>query len=141
MEVEFHTGLAEPLDHATKLLRKALRQGGRVLVATPQLEALARHLWVFEAREFMAHARPGVADAVWRRSALWLLPGFDTAVDAAPRPAVWVNLGAGPPGALEGCERLIELVASGPDEAEAGRQRWRHYKAQGHTPVVRFDGR
>ena len=141
MEVEFHTGLAEPLDHATKLLRKALRQSGRVCVATPQFEALARHLWSFEAREFMAHARPGVAAAVWQRSALWLLPDFGHPVEAVARPAVWVNLGAAVPEAYEGCERLIELVAAGPDEADAGRQRWRHYKAQGHTPVVRFDGR
>jgi DNA polymerase-3 subunit chi len=141
VEVEFHTGLAEPLEHTTKLLRKALRQGGRVCVATPQVEALVRHLWVFEAREFMAHARPGVAAAVWRRSPLWLLPTFDAEPGAGPRPAVWVNLGAEAPGALDGCERLIELVAGGADEVEAGRQRWRFYKAQGHTPVVRFDGR
>ncbi len=141
MEVEFHTGLAEPLDHAARLVRKALRGGGRVCVASPHWEALSRHLWVFEPREFVPHARPGVADAVWRRSALWLLPAFDPAVEAAPRPAVWVNLGADAPGGLDGCERLIELVAQEPEDVEAGRRRWRDYLLRGHTPVKRFDGR
>ncbi len=141
MEIEFHTGLAEPLDHAARLLRKALRAGSRVCVASPHWEALSRHLWVSEPREFTAHARPGVAAAVWRRSALWLLPAFDAGVDASPRPTVWINLGADAPSRLDGCERLIELVGQAADDAAAGRQRWRAYKAQGLEPVVRYDGR
>lgn len=141
MEVEFHTGLAEPLEHATRLLRKALRQGSRVCVATPALDGLARHLWSFEPREFLAHARPGVAAGVWRRSPLWLLPAFDAEVEGGQRPSVWVNLGAEAPARIEGCERLIELVAGEPEAAEAGRRRWRHYKALGLAPVLRFDGR
>lgn len=140
VEVEFHTGLAEPLDHAARLLRKALRQGGRVCVATPQLDALARHLWSFEPREFMAHARPGVAATVWPRSPVWLLPAFTSGEGGAARPGIWVNLGADAPQQLDGCERLIELVATGAEAVEAGRQRWRQYKAQGLLPVVRFEG-
>lgn len=140
MEVEFHTGLAEPLDHAARLLRKAVRQGGRVCLATPQLDALARHLWSAEPRDFFAHARPGVAAAVWRRSAVWLLPSFDEAVDGMARPAVWVNLGARAPEQVAGCDRLIELVAADAEAAEAGRLRWRQYKAGGLTPVLRFEG-
>ncbi len=140
MEVEFHTGLAEPLDHAARLLRKALKQGGRVCVATPQLDALARHLWSFEPRDFMAHARPGVAAAVWARSPVWLLPAFDAPDGGAGRPGIWINLGADAPARLDGCDRLIELVAAGPGEVEGGRGRWRAYKARGLTPVVRFEG-
>jgi DNA polymerase-3 subunit chi len=141
VEVEFHTGLAEPLDHASRLLRKAQRSGGRVCVVSPQWEALSRHLWVAEPREFMAHARPGVAASAWRRSALWLLPAFDAGVDASPRPTVWINLGADAPSRLDGCERLIELVGQAAADAAAGRQRWRAYKAQGLEPVLRYDGR
>jgi DNA polymerase-3 subunit chi len=141
VEVEFHSGLAEPLNHAARLLRKALRGGGRVCLASPHWAELSHRLWVSEAREFVAHARPGAAAGVWRRSPLWLLPSFDAAVDASPWPPVWVNLGADAPARVDGCERLIELVASAPDEAEAGRQRWRAYKARGWSPVVRFDGR
>ncbi len=144
MEVEFHTGLAKPLDHATRLVRKALRAGSRVCVASPRWEAMSRHFWSFEAREFVAHARPGVAVAVWRRSPLWIVSDFSdagAAREAAPCPGVWVNLGAGAPGLLDGCERLIELVSQQPDELDGARLRWRAYKEQGLRPVVRFDGR
>ena len=140
MEVEFHTGLDEPLDHAVRLLRKALRAGGRACLVSPHWEALSRHLWVSEPREFMAHARPGVSAAVWSRSALWLLPAFDAGVDATARPTVWINLGADAPSRLDGCERLIELVGQADEDAAAGRQRWRAYKAQGLEPVLRYDG-
>jgi DNA polymerase-3 subunit chi len=143
VEVEFHTGLAEPLDHAMRLVRKALRAGSRVCVFSPRWEVMSRQLWSFEAREFMAHARPGVAAAVWRRSPLWIVSGFADVLparDAVPCPGVWVNLGADEPGGLDGCERLIELVSQQPDEIESGRLRWRSYKERGLRPVVRFDG-
>jgi DNA polymerase-3 subunit chi len=144
VEVEFHTGLAEPLDHAMRLVRKALRAGSRVCVVSPRWEAMSRQFWSFEAREFLAHARLGVADTVWRRSPLWVVSGFAearAACDAAPCPGVWVNLGADAPGLLDGCERLIELVSQQPDEVDGGRLRWRAYKERGLRPVVRFDGR
>jgi DNA polymerase III subunit chi len=135
LRVDFHTGLAEPLLYAARLLAKARRQGERVCLASPRAEALSRLLWSEPERGFFAHARPGAAAATWRRSALWLLPAFDHAVAQAERPAVWVNLGADAPADVAGCKRLIELVAAGPDEARAGRQRWLAYKARGFTPT------
>jgi DNA polymerase-3 subunit chi len=139
VEVEFHTGLAEPLDHAARLLRKAVRLGERVCVATPQFEALSRRLWAEPEREFFAHARPGASRAAWQRSPVWLLPAFELPLDAADWPAVWVNIGsdAAPEGAR--CSRLLELVAAGPDEAKAGRERWRAYAARGWRPEKRYD--
>jgi DNA polymerase-3 subunit chi len=144
MDVEFHSGLAEPLEHAALLLRKAQRAGARVCIASPGWEALSHWLWVRDARDFMAHARPGAAAPVWRRSPLWLVAGFTDVrriSHGAPCPGVWVNLGADAPGPLEGCERLIELVSMQPDDAQAARLRWRAYISRGLTPVVRFDGR
>jgi DNA polymerase-3 subunit chi len=139
VEVEFHTGLVEPLDHAARLLRKAVRLGERVWVATPHVEALSRRLWAEPEREFFAHARPGATRAVWQRSPVWLLPAFELPLDAADWPAVWVNMGsaAAPEGAH--CSRLLELVAAGPDETKAGRERWRAYAARGWRPEKRSD--
>ena len=132
-EVEFHTGVADRVEFACRLLRKAHRQGARVLVTAPQavLDELDRALWIFEERDFLPHVRmPGAKPAVAARTPVWLacdstLPGV------ADVPRVVVNLGAETSVDVVALERLIEVVSAEPDDAEQGRQRWRAYKAAG----------
>ncbi|MDP1900434.1 MAG: DNA polymerase III subunit chi [Rubrivivax sp.] len=129
-EVEFHTGVADPVGFACRLLRKAHRQGLRVQVTAPAatLAALDRELWTFEEREFLPHVRvPGAAAAVAERTPIWLSP--QAGGEGAPR--VLVNLDAQAPTELAPLERLIEIVASDADQADRGRSRWRAYKAAG----------
>ncbi|MBL8308338.1 MAG: DNA polymerase III subunit chi [Rubrivivax sp.] len=129
-EVEFHTGVADRVGFACRLLRKACRQGVRVLVtASPEtLAELDRALWTFEERDFLPHVRmPGAAAAVAARTPVWLAPR--AGLEGAPR--VLLNLGAEPPASLDVADRLIEVVTADPDDAEAGRARWRAYKAAG----------
>ena len=74
-EVEFHTGVADRVGFACRLLRKASRQGARVLVTAPDevLAELDRALWVFEERDFLPHVRmPGAKPAVAARTPVWL---------------------------------------------------------------------
>ncbi len=128
-EVEFHTGVEEPLAFACRLLRKAQRQGVRVQVTAPaeMLSALDRLLWTFEERDFVPHARmPGVAARVARRTPLWLAHEVQ-AGEGAPR--VLVNLGAAVPEAEAPVDRVIEIVSA--DDAALGRERWRTYKQRG----------
>lgn len=132
-DVEFHTGLEDPLVFACRLLRKAVRQGVRVQVtARPEtLAALDRALWTFEERDFVPHARlPAATAAVVRRSPLLLTP--HPLVDAGA-PPVLVNLDAEAPddAALGRLQRLVEIVGRDDAQAQAGRQRWRAYKARG----------
>jgi DNA polymerase-3 subunit chi len=127
-EVEFHTGVEEPLAFACRLLRKAVRQGVRVQVTAPAdtLGALDRLLWTFEERDFVAHACvPGVPARVAQRTPLWLSPVVQT--DGAPR--VLVNLGAEMPDAAAPVDRVIEIISA--EDAAEGRERWRAYKALG----------
>lgn len=127
-EVEFHTGVAEPLSFACRLLRKAVRQGARVQVTAPEvtLEALDRLLWTFEERDFVAHVRmPGAAPSVSRRTPLWL----STAVQTQDAPRLLVNLGADMSDLASAVDRVIEVVAA--EDAADGRERWRAYKALG----------
>jgi DNA polymerase III subunit chi len=129
-EVEFHTGVADPLGFACRLLRKAARQGVQLQVTAPPetLAALDRALWVFDERDFVPHVRmPGASAAVARRTPIWLA----AAQIEAGAPPVLVNLGADAPPALDALSRLVEIVAAEPDEAARGRERWRHYKVQG----------
>jgi DNA polymerase-3 subunit chi len=133
-EVEFHTGVADPLGFACRLLRKAARQGVRLQVtALPQrLGELDRALWVFEERDFVPHVRmPGAPTAVARRTPIWLLARQIEGQDEAATPKVLVNLGAEPPHDLAALQRLIEIVGADAEEAAGGRERWRHYKVHG----------
>lgn len=129
-EVEFHTGVVDSIGFTCRLLRKACRQGARVLVTAPEttLRELDRALWTFEEREFVPHVRlPGAAPAVAARTPVWL--AGDTSTAGAP--AVVVNLGADAPADVTALQRLIEVVSAEPEDAARGRERWRAYKAAG----------
>ena len=132
-EVEFHTRVADRVDFACRLLRKASRHGARVLVTAPEdvLAELDRALWVFEEREFLPHVRmPGARPAVAARTPVWL--ARDATLPGVPgTPRLLLNLGAEAPADLAALDRVIEVVSAEPDDAEAGRQRWRAYKAAG----------
>ena len=131
--VEFHTGIEDPVGFACKLLRKAFRQGVRVLVTAPEavLARLDRALWVFEERDFIPHLRlsgPGSEkQALAAQTPIWL----SAAANHASAPNVVLNLGASAPIDMAPIERLIEVVSNEPDEVQAGRLRWRQYKALG----------
>lgn len=129
-EVEFHTGVADRIGFACRLLRKAYRRGVRVLVTAPSedLAALDRALWIFEERDFVPHVRmPGAPAPVAARTPIWLA----TQVGAAGAPGVVLNLGADAPEDLSTLDRLIEVVGNEPDDTERGRGRWRGYKQAG----------
>ncbi len=134
--VAFHTGVAEPLPFACRLLRKAWRQGARVIVTAPPatLAALDTALWTFEAQEFLPHLRLPGAVAVAARSPVWLAEAA-LADDLPPAllphaPRIRVNLGAEAPAAAAAVDRLIEIVGTADDERAGGRARWRHYEQQ-----------
>jgi DNA polymerase-3 subunit chi len=63
------------------------------------------------------------------RTPLWLVED----VRIARRCQVLVNLGPDAVEALDGFERVIELVSTDPDDRQTGRARWRRYEAMGHT--------
>lgn len=135
-EVEFHTGVEDPVGFVCRLLRKAQRQGARVLVTAPEavLSELDRALWVFDEREFLPHVRmPGAQAAVAARTPVWLALHAHAAgvAEATASPRVLVNLGAEAPDDIAALERVIEVVGADPDATEQGRLRWRAYKAAG----------
>ena len=165
LAVDFHTGLADPLGFACRLVRKAWRSGKRVVVTgvPEQLDTLDTLLWTFESTEFVPHARlragQSIAPAL-SRTPIWLadapsdaladiaLAGTapkDTALNVtalnvtAPddsKPTdVLVNLGPGVAPDAGRFERLIEIVGDAGDALSSGRQRWRSHAAAGRAPV------
>ena len=135
-EVEFHTGLADPLGFACRLLRKAFRKGARATVIAPPatIGALDRELWTFDERDFIPHVRWSAAQParVLDRSPVWLVEEGRLPAGA---PALVVNLGARVLSPDAPVQRLIELVGNDPDEQAAARERWRGYKARGLNVV------
>lgn len=130
-QVEFHTGIDDQADFVSRLLGKAYRQGARVLVTADDglQERISRLLWAGNERDFIAHVRLARCTAAQAaRTPLWLAP---SAQNLPNEPVVVVNAGAPAPADLQRLQRLIEVVSADPDEAAAGRLRWRQYKAAG----------
>ncbi len=137
-EVEFHTGVSDPMGFTCRLLRKAARQGVRVQVTAlaDTLATLDRNLWTFEERDFVPHVRmPGAPGKVAQRTPIWLCTSV--LQDGAPR--VLLNLGASAPADTANLDRVIEIVSVQADEAALGRERWRSYKALGLSPRHRHE--
>lgn len=135
-EVQFHSGLPDPLAYACRLLRKSQRSGTQVVVTGDAglLDRLDALLWTFEPLEFLPHVRlrAGARLAAWLDATpIWLA---DVPVEA-PRHDVLVNLGPDTGAGFESFKRLFDLVGSAPDEAAAGRQRWQYLKTRGYQPV------
>jgi DNA polymerase III subunit chi len=135
-ELAFHSGLTDKLGYACRLLRKAWRQGRRIVVAGEPalLDRLDGLLWTFEAGEFVPHARLRAGQAVapaLQRTPIWLA---DVPADIGEHD-VLVNLGPEVAEGSERFERLIELVGDDPVDVQHGRQRWRRHLAAGLSPV------
>ena len=139
-QVSFHVNVPDALPYACRLLRKAYRVGARVVVTGShrELQQLDKLLWTFEPLEFVPHlmVAPGpVADAgvqaQRRDTPIWLMERLS---DEAPTEAVVLNLGEEPPEGVERFARLIDIVPADEAQREAGRRRWKHYVAAGHSP-------
>lgn len=137
-QVEFHTGVSDPVAFACRLLRRAARQAVRVQVTAPA-ELLARldlDLWTHDEQEFVPHVRmPGAPAAVARRTHVWLVKA--ALHEDAPR--VLMNLGAPRPADVTALERVIEIVGIEPDAVAGGRERWRAYTGLGMSPKLMPD--
>lgn len=138
-EIVFLTGVEDKLAFACRLLRKKHREGSRVAVfgPAPLLARLDQALWTQDELEFLPHLRlradTPVTSEARARTAIWLLD----AADASLRCDSALNLGADDVEMLVKHERVAEIVSGGDLDRSAGQQRWKRYKALGHTLVHR----
>jgi len=133
-EVVFLTGVDDKIAFTCRLLRKKFREGARLAVFGPPalLTRLDKALWDEPALDFVPHLRLRAGarapdDAA--RTPIWLLEGADASLrcDSA------VNLGTDDVDALCGHARIAEVVSLDDADRGAGQQRWKRYKALGHT--------
>ncbi len=132
LQVTFHFNVADPVDYACRLVRKAMARRMRVLLcAPPTWAAQVDHaLWTAMPLSFMPHAVQGAPQHVRDRSPVYLcseLSEVDTAdVFINMQPSVSVHLG--------NFGRLIEIVPPDEGPRAQARQRWRHFTSLGWMP-------
>lgn len=135
-DISFHTGVEERTQYLCRLLRKAARQGSRVLVRgeAVEMDLLDKALWTFEAQDFVPHHRlraGQVLPARLHRTPVWLMEEEGVWPDAVPAARVLVQLSLQPAPDVDRWERIIEVVSSQEDDRRQARRRWRAYESQG----------
>ncbi len=135
-EVEFHFNAPDKLAYACRLLRKARASGARMVVLGDAafLAQLDAALWTFSAAEFLPHCRLTAPAATLSASPIWLAEGIPAEADHG----LLINMGREVPEGFERFGRFIEVVSQAEDDAQAARQRWKHYKGLG-LGLVRHD--
>ena len=131
--VAFHTDVADKIAYIVRLVRKASRQGARLVVVCDDPLAVSKALWGASNLDFMAHATPQSDTATQANSPIVLalsalVLGRDLVQD------VLVNARLDWPEAHASYNRVIELVGQSPDEVVSGRARWKRYTAHGIQP-------
>lgn len=121
------------LVYACRLIEKAFLQKLTVCVTldTPaEAEAFDALLWTFADRSFVPHELAGAGVIAGQPPAPPVVIGCRAAIAAD----LLVNLGLEPPTTYPEYARVAEFVDAEPARRDAGRRRFAHYRAAGHTP-------
>lgn len=137
MKVDFHSGATDKLGAACRFLRKANEAGATVVVCGDRssLDQLDVALWTFDPLSFVAHVRlreSAAPPAGIAPTRVWLA---DSAASVESRELL-LNLGPTMVDGWQGFGRVVEIVSAEPDDARAGRHRWRQYSLQPGLDLV-----
>ena len=127
--IDFYTHCDDRFEVASKLVAKAWKQHGSVRVLTGDETATAafdRFLWLWPATGFLPHCR--LESPLAGQTPILVDHGI---VHEGPA-AVLINLHPAPPPFYSRFERLAEIVGADDEDAAAGRNRWKFYKARGY---------
>ena len=126
--IDFHTGVADQIGYACRLVRKAYGAGQQLVVVgeAPILASLDAALWTFSPLDFIPHC--GVESPLAAKTPVVL----STTPGQAPHHAVLINLGGAVPDDFARFERLLEIVGATPEAVTAGRDRYRFYRDRGY---------
>ena len=136
-DVVFHYGVADKMDYAIRLLRKAVRSGFRVRVAlaSTELATFSARLWAVAPTGFVAHCDDQAPASLKRRSPVLL---GTSGVSDEPEVAVLLNLTEDMPEDPQRYEKILEVITTDPQDRQQGRARKRAYDSA-HCPVVMHD--
>jgi DNA polymerase-3 subunit chi len=125
--------LANKVEYAARLVRKASRQGVSLVLVCEDPAAVSQVLWGVSGVDFVAHASDQSDTATLLASKVVLMksaavPGRDLSQ------VVLVNACEAWPNEHARYLRVIELVGEKPSDVGAGRERWKHYVSDGVQP-------
>ena len=130
--VDFHSQVTDKIHYACRLIRKARAANCQILVLSQdasQAQALDQALWRFSASDFLPHVF--IEDPLASHTPIVISTDGKT---ASPHHDLLVNLSQSLPLQFENFQRVIEIVSSEEQDANAGRQRFRLYQQQGIKP-------
>ena len=128
-KVDFYSGVDDKLRTACKLSHKAMQNGLRVLLHTPDeatAGALDKLLWHYPATAFMPHCRSHEASA----AEMPVVVGHDS--EPFPHSQVLISLHTTCLPFFSRFERVIEIVSRDAEDARLGRERFGFYRDRGY---------
>jgi DNA polymerase-3 subunit chi len=132
-QVVFHTGLANKVDYAARLVRKASRQGVSLVLVCEDPAAVSQVLWGVSGVDFVAHASEQSETETLLASKVVLMKSAAVPCRDLSQ-VVLVNACEAWPNEHARYLRVIELVGENPSDVGAGRERWKHYVSDGVQP-------
>ncbi len=128
-KVDFYTGSTDKLRTACQLSHKAMQNGLRVLLHTPDeatTSALDKLLWHYPAIAFIPHCRSHEEDA----ANMPVLLGHDGGT--FPHSELLISLHTTCLPFFSRFQRLIEIVSVDEEDARLGRERYGFYRDRGY---------
>ena len=128
-KVDFYTGSEDKLRTACQLSHKAMQNGVRVLLGTPDAatcDALDKLLWHYPPTAFIPHCRSN-ADEAGHTPVLLSLDE-----EKFPHHELLISLHPETPGFFSRFERVIEIVSTDAEDSLRGRARFKFYRDRGY---------
>lgn len=128
-KVDFYTGVEDKLRIACTLSHKAMQNGLRVLLHTPDeatTTALDKLLWHYPATAFIPHCLSHEATA----SQMPVVVGHDC--ESIPHNEILISLHAKSLPFFSRFARVIEIVSGDAEDARLGRERFGFYRDRGY---------
>lgn len=128
-KIDFYTGSPDKLRTACQLSHKAMQNGVRVLLSTPDAattEALDKLLWHYPATAFMPHCRNDADEA----GQMPVVLGHDCG--KFPHHELLISLHGECLPFFSRFERIIEIVGMQDEDSRLGRERFKFYRDRGY---------
>lgn len=128
-KVDFYTGSEDKLRTACQLSHKAMQNGVRTVISTPDSathDKLDKLLWHYPATAFIPHCRSDMEEA--ENVAVVLNSGNEK----FPHHDLLISLHDECVSFFSRFERVIEIVGDDTEDSRKGRERYRFYKDRGY---------